>query len=693
MSLIQEWLSANYPNMALPDATRAFLLEQVGSSYSYLTIPELWSVYFDQQGILTGAALPERFNVWFDVNNADPALRHPLLAAGVGGGGGSYPADLAFYALDTQNGSFVADVIVGDGSITEAATSTRYYPDASNVWQAYGSGVVGRYYHDGDWWYPFHAPWTNSCQHSYDLTNAAWTKTNATAALTQAGMRGDANGASLLTATAANGTAIYSAVTAASNPHGSRWFLKRSVGTGTVEITMDNGSTWTDITAALAAATGWYEAVVSQTLTNPQIGIRLGTSGDAVIVGNAELAIDPSAGTETPTGILRMNSPIFTNGSTGSVDETIPTVPGSNHDNSIGFYYVECFIPSNDADYGLTDTYFPSFDATASDATPNNFANGSVWSSQYLQPAAGGSTTQVTRSVVAGDRLRVTSWYNAAESSARYALDGDLSAGALAFSSFDSDGTFYIIRRQRGGAYSGTVLIRNMRRYVIADMAAGTSLSVNLVHGEESWGQNLVVLSDRLDLYVNKGNSWTATGTTCARNAVGLEGLANTACTITDPDASLRIFQQASIPVVADTRNYTVRVFIRKDAVTSRFPEIQFKLSGGTTVQGFVQINTSTGASASRVGNSATWTVQTYAYNTDFWEVVGTMANNGTNAVSNILFYPAYASTLGGASSAALTGSIVVGNVELYPGKVTADVIGQDPAYTPQTKAPEVNPS
>lgn len=87
MSLIQEWLSANYPNMALPDATRAFLLEQVGSSYSYLTIPELWSVYFDQQGILTGAALPERFNAWFDVNNADLSLRHPLLAAGVGGGG------------------------------------------------------------------------------------------------------------------------------------------------------------------------------------------------------------------------------------------------------------------------------------------------------------------------------------------------------------------------------------------------------------------------------------------------------------------------------------------------------------------------------------------------------------------------------------------------------------------------------
>lgn len=622
------------------------------------------------------------------------SMSRKLTAPGAGGGGGSYPEDLAFYALDMQGASFVADVIVGTGSITEAATSTRYYPDASNVWQSFGSGVVGRYYHDGAWWYPFHAAWTNSCQHSFDLTNAAWTKTNATAALTQTGMRGGANGASLLTATANNGTAIYSSVTAASNPHGSRWFLKRSVGTGTVEITLDNGSTWTDITAALAAASGWYEDVIQQTLSNPQIGIRLATSGDAVIVGNAELAIDPASatGSETPFGILRWNSPIFTNGATGSVDQTTPTVDGANHDNTRGFYYVECVVAANDVDYGLTDIYFPSFSATASDATACNFANGSVWSSQYTQPAAGGSTTQVTRSVVAGDRMRVTSWYNSVEGAARFALDGDLTAGNSTYAGFDTDGSMFLIRLQ-GATFSGTILIRNMRRYVIADMAAGTPLSVDLVHGTESWGQNLAVLSDRLDLYVNNGNPWTATGTTAARNAIGLEGEANTACTITDPDASLRIFRQASIPVVADTRNYTVRTFIRKDAITSRFPEIQFQLSGGTTVQGFVQINTSTGASASRSGNSATWTVQEYAYNTDFWEVVGTMANNGTNAVSNVLFYPAYASTLGGASSAALTGSIVVGNLELYAGKVTADVIGQDPAYTPQVTAAPVLPS
>lgn len=622
----------------------------------------------------------------------DRPLPRDMTGRGPGGGGGSYPADLGFYALDTQNGSFVADVIVGVGSITEAATSTRYYPDASNVWQAFGSGVVGRYYHDGDWWYPFHAGWTNSVTFSTDLTNAAWTKTNATAAKTQTGLRGDANGASLLTATAGNGTCILaSAVTAASNPHGTRWFLKRSVGTGTVEITLDNGSTWTDVTTALAAASGWYEAVAQQTVANPQIGIRLVTSGDAVIVGNAELAVDPTVSSETASGILRGNSPIFTSGSTGSVDQTTITVDGANQDGSKALYYAECVTLSADADYGLTDIYFPSFSATEADAAAVNFANGNVWSSQYLQPAAGGSTTQVTRSVVAGDRLQVASWYNAAESSANFSLAGDLASGATPFSSFFSDGSMHLIRLQ-GATLAGVILLRNMRRYTMANMAAGQQLALDLINGTQAWGQNIIALSTRMDLYTSSNNPWTATGATCSRNAVGLDGVANTAFTITDPDASLRIFRQSGIPMVADTTNYAIRFFIKKDTDTTRFPEINLQFSGGTLQNIYVQINTQTGAIVSRTGPSV-FTAQTSPYNSAWWEVVGEMANNGTNTSGNLLIYPAFASTLGAASSAALTGSIIIGNVELYRGVTAASVLGQDPAYTPQTKAPEVNPS
>ena len=60
--------------------------------------------------------------------------------------------------------------------------------------------------------------------------------------------------------------------------------IKRSVGTGTVELTLDNGSTWQDITSQIGAS--YARIAVDQTLANPQVGIRIVTSGDAVIIGN-----------------------------------------------------------------------------------------------------------------------------------------------------------------------------------------------------------------------------------------------------------------------------------------------------------------------------------------------------------------------------------------------------------------------
>jgi hypothetical protein len=66
-----------------------------------------------------------------------------------------------------------------------------------------------------------------------------------------------------------------------------RWFIKRKTGTGTVEITIDNGTTWQDVTSSIGSTT-FGECLESLTVTNPTIGIRIVTSGDAVYVGNAE---------------------------------------------------------------------------------------------------------------------------------------------------------------------------------------------------------------------------------------------------------------------------------------------------------------------------------------------------------------------------------------------------------------------
>lgn len=119
-----------------------------------------------------------------------------------------------------------------------------------------------------------------------DLSNAAWTKSNMTASKNLVGIDGVANTATTLTATATNAT-VSQAVTMTSQLCVSSVFLKRVAGTGTVEISQDGGSIWTDVTAALAAGStlrnGWVRvSLASQTLTNPTVMLRLGTSGDAV---------------------------------------------------------------------------------------------------------------------------------------------------------------------------------------------------------------------------------------------------------------------------------------------------------------------------------------------------------------------------------------------------------------------------
>ncbi len=121
---------------------------------------------------------------------------------------------------------------------------------------------------------------TNVVLYSRDLTNAAWVKTTTTAAKDQTGVDGQAASASSLTATAGNGTCLQ-AVTLASSARFHTAFVKRLTGSGTVEMTMDNGATW----AAISITADWSRvSIPAQTLANPTVGFRLGTSGDAIAV-------------------------------------------------------------------------------------------------------------------------------------------------------------------------------------------------------------------------------------------------------------------------------------------------------------------------------------------------------------------------------------------------------------------------
>lgn len=113
-----------------------------------------------------------------------------------------------------------------------------------------------------------------------DLTNVAWTATTATVAKDQTGADGNATSASSILATAGNATVLQS-ITDASSVRMTGAYVKRLIGTGEIDITQDNGATWTPITITGSYA---FYTLPSATLANPVLGFRIVTNGDKIAV-------------------------------------------------------------------------------------------------------------------------------------------------------------------------------------------------------------------------------------------------------------------------------------------------------------------------------------------------------------------------------------------------------------------------
>lgn len=128
---------------------------------------------------------------------------------------------------------------------------------------------------------------TNLILHSRDMSQGAWLKTNMTCTRTATGTDGSANTATTCTAGAANATVLQGVT--ASGSRNSSFYIKRRTGSGTVEVTRD-GSTW--LTVALS--TSWQRfsmlthAGLTGSVTNPVLGVRLATSGDAVDIDRVQ---------------------------------------------------------------------------------------------------------------------------------------------------------------------------------------------------------------------------------------------------------------------------------------------------------------------------------------------------------------------------------------------------------------------
>jgi hypothetical protein len=200
--------------------------------------------------------------------------------------------------------------------ITETALTNAFIPDNNGLLVNVPVNIPRVVRGTGLW---AEAGRTNSVLWCRDLTNAAWTKTNATASKNQTGADGTVNGASSITATADAGT-ITQAITLASGVRTFSAYIKRLSGSGTLEMTLDGGSTWTSISPTTS-----YQRFVtpSQTLANPTVGFRLGTNGDSFAIDFCQNDTD------------KLTSPIATTSTTVqrfSEEPTFNTTGSRNND-------------------------------------------------------------------------------------------------------------------------------------------------------------------------------------------------------------------------------------------------------------------------------------------------------------------------------------------------------------------------
>lgn len=185
---------------------------------------------------------------------------------------------------------------------------------------------------------------TNDAIRCRDMTNAAWTATNVTATQVTSGAI-DGGGFSRLTASAANGT-IFQSVTSSSTARCYSADIRRNNGTGTIEMTLDGGSTYTDITSQISTST-FTRIDITQTLANPSIGFRIVTSGDAIDVdfNGLEDGVYPSSRIETVASTVTRNATLLTGPFTHSVNDIsyeleMYPIPGSTEDRVFDTYVV-----------------------------------------------------------------------------------------------------------------------------------------------------------------------------------------------------------------------------------------------------------------------------------------------------------------------------------------------------------------
>lgn len=171
-------------------------------------------------------------------------------------------AALYLYVGTTVAGNDLGSIIFsapGEFSLSFVATTTTTYINLL----AHTSGAVAGEYGEFD--------------------NVSVKESMVQGALTATGIDNQANAATTLTAADTNAT-ILQTFSAAAAARTFSAYVKRRTGSGTISITRDGGTGWTDITAQINSSTYSRVAIKNTSVLNPTFGFRLSTTGDAIDV-------------------------------------------------------------------------------------------------------------------------------------------------------------------------------------------------------------------------------------------------------------------------------------------------------------------------------------------------------------------------------------------------------------------------
>jgi hypothetical protein len=179
---------------------------------------------------------------------------------------------------------------------------------------------------------------------------------------------------------------------------------------------------------------------------------------------------------------------------------------------------------------------------------------------------------------------------------------------------------------------------------------------------------------------------WAKTSVTVTANSqaapVFAGGSAGLADTLDDASAVVTgVVEWGYTGVANDSSPWVCSVFIRKDAITSRFPVLGFQIVDGTSVVAGISINTSTGAVANVGDIAAPATSGVVDFDSLWWRAWLQKPNNSSgNADIKMFLNPAYSSALGGTADSTVTGSIVAWGANLT-NDATVQTYIPDPFY------------